>query len=94
MRYISEEERLEARESGVYSVDLPDHNGLINYGDFDTREEAIKYAQEHFGADENGCVCLVSTLEDSLFFPEEQKHPSVRVNEPRLRGGQLPKEDA
>ena len=24
---------------------------------------------------------------------EEQIHPSVRVNEPRLRGGQLPKED-
>ena len=31
--------------------------------------------------------------EGELIIPEEQIHPSVRVNEPRLRGGQLPKED-
>lgn len=29
---------------------------------FKTKEEAIKYAQEHFGADENGMVSLISTF--------------------------------
>lgn len=29
---------------------------------FATREEAIKYAQRHFNADENGCICLVSSF--------------------------------
>tara|TARA_X000001388_G_C2222627_1_gene119840 strand:- start:24 stop:434 length:411 start_codon:yes stop_codon:yes gene_type:complete len=60
-------ERLKARQTGMYSVDLPVDGGLYNRGDFKTKEEAIKYAQEHFYADEDGCVCLVRTFEDSLW---------------------------
>lgn len=52
----------------AYAVDIPQcFNGdpidewyCVDY--FKTKEEAIKYAQEHFGADENGCVCLVSSF--------------------------------
>tara|TARA_A100001015_G_scaffold303777_1_gene393984 strand:- start:835 stop:1158 length:324 start_codon:yes stop_codon:yes gene_type:complete len=33
------------------------------------------------------------SAEGKLIIPKEQIHPSVRINEPRLRGGQLPKED-
>lgn len=29
---------------------------------FETREEALKFAQENFGADENGMVCLISNM--------------------------------
>jgi hypothetical protein len=29
---------------------------------FKTKEEAIAYAREHYGADENGMVCLISTF--------------------------------
>lgn len=51
-----------------YAVDIPQcFNGdpidewyCVEY--FKTKEEAIKYAQEHFGADENGCVCLISSF--------------------------------
>lgn len=32
----------------------------VNVGSFKTREEALKFAQEMFGADENGCICLLT----------------------------------
>lgn len=50
-----------------HSVDIPKVNCdgtpseewyCVDY--FESKEAAIKYAQEHFGADENGMVCLVS----------------------------------
>lgn len=45
-----------------YAVDIPAEFGYewaaIEY--FETKEEAIKFAQEKFGADESGNVCLVS----------------------------------
>ena len=51
-----------------YSVDIPQvFNGdpidewkCIEY--FETREEAIKFAQEHFEADDEGMICLISTF--------------------------------
>ena len=54
--------------SKTYAIDVP--NGYdpeaawINYDYFDTREEAIKFARHHFGADENGCICLLSEIEE------------------------------
>ena len=54
--------------SKTYAIDVP--NGYdaeatwINYDYFDTKEEAIKFAMHHFGADENGCICLLSELEE------------------------------
>jgi hypothetical protein len=45
-----------------FYVDIPqeDKEEWKNTGTFETREEAIKYAQEKFGADENGMVSLIS----------------------------------
>jgi hypothetical protein len=45
-----------------FYVDIPqiDKEEWLNVDFFETREEAIKYAQEHFGADENGMVSLIS----------------------------------
>ena len=54
--------------SKTYAIDVP--NGYdpeaawINYDYFDTREEAIKFARQHFGADENGCICLLNEIEE------------------------------
>jgi len=48
-------------------VDIPqksnigeDDGGYLNVAEFKTRQEAIAFAREHFGADENGMVCLVT----------------------------------
>lgn len=50
----------------VYWVDIPtdtteeDENySWKNVGKFASRQEAIDYAKEHFGADDEGKVCLV-----------------------------------
>lgn len=51
-----------------YAVDIPQcFNGepvdewfCVEY--FKTKEEALKFAQEHFGADENGMICLISNF--------------------------------
>ena len=59
---------VEAFEMNHHSVDIPkvNSNGVPSSewycvkDDFNSKEEAIKYAQEHFGADETGMVCLVS----------------------------------
>jgi len=54
--------------SKFYSIDVP--NGYdaeaawINYNCFETKEEAVKFAMHHFGADENGCICLLSEIEN------------------------------
>jgi hypothetical protein len=62
---------IENLDNGIFhaSVDIPriNHSGrpeeywrTVEY--FKTKEEAIAYAREHFGADEEGRVCLVSTF--------------------------------
>ncbi len=53
---------IETEELHFY-VDVPNTCGGDEWQNIltcDTREEAIKYAMEKFGADENGCICLVS----------------------------------
>ena len=54
--------------SNTYFVDVPDardaESPWINCSDFETKEEAIQFARHHFGADENGCICLISEVED------------------------------
>ena len=63
-------ENMEYIEEDKFAVDVPssisdvygNYHEWVNIDSFKTREEAIKFAQEHFGADENGMVCLISTL--------------------------------
>lgn len=47
-----------------YAVDIPNADGeewiCIEY--FETKKEAIKFAQEKFYADKKGRVCLISNL--------------------------------
>lgn len=45
-----------------YYVDIPNalSDEWINIKTFDTKEEAIKFAQEIFGADENGLISIIS----------------------------------
>ena len=65
--WINPSELLEI-EGMQYSVDIPqclngepmDEWFCVEY--FETKEQAIKFAQEHFGADEEGKVCLISTF--------------------------------
>ena len=53
-----------------YAVDVPpsypnnrgEYDEWINVEYFETREEAIKFAQYHFGADEEGKICLISNF--------------------------------
>lgn len=51
-----------------HSVDIPQMSAFGGPSDefrcvaeFSSREDAIAYAKEHFGADDNGMVCLVSS---------------------------------
>jgi len=51
----------------MYWVDIPqksnigDNDGAyLNVAEFKTRQEAIAFAREHFGADETGKVSLVT----------------------------------
>ena len=45
-----------------FYVDIPQEHKeeWLNTGTFETREQAIKFAQEKFGADEKGMVSLIS----------------------------------
>ncbi len=53
-----------------YAVDIPNYDIILNGYEaewrnidyFETREDAIKFAQEHFGADEEGRINLVTSL--------------------------------
>ncbi len=54
-------------EDPEYYVDIPVRESVENedqhmtcVASFSSREAAIAYAQKHFGADENGNICLVS----------------------------------
>lgn len=48
-----------------FAVDIP-HVSRIESGEwtnlatFKTKEEAIKWAQQYLGADENGMICVIS----------------------------------
>lgn len=52
------------------AVDVPPHHpnqgGLwedwTNLESFETKEQAIEWAQKHLGADENGMICVISTF--------------------------------
>lgn len=46
----------------MFYVDIPqiDKEEWINVAVFETKEEAIAFVQETFGADENGCINLIS----------------------------------
>ena len=41
---------------------LGERQEWINIEFFKTKQEAIDFVKEHFGADENGMVCLVSAI--------------------------------
>ena len=47
-----------------FAVDIPNQYGeeWVNIEYFETKKEAIKFAQKTFGADKSGKVCLVSSL--------------------------------
>ena len=49
-----------------FAVDLPNAEDIdgewVDVEYFDTYEEAVAFCKEHFGADDNGCICLVSKL--------------------------------
>jgi hypothetical protein len=52
-------------EDDCFAVDIPHVNRIesgewTNLATFKTREEAIQWAQEHLGADENGMICVIS----------------------------------
>ena len=60
------EDMEECRYADDVPPSYPDKQGSfeewINVDYFKTKEEAIKFAQEHFGADENGMICLISNF--------------------------------
>lgn len=52
-----------------FAVDVPNPNTIgqpnaewINVNYFETKADAIKFAQEHLGADENGMICVISSF--------------------------------
>jgi hypothetical protein len=51
-------------EEPIFWVDIPDINDIdgayANVATFSTKAEAIAFAMEHFGADENGNIQLVT----------------------------------
>lgn len=54
-----------------FYVDLPNPEGkgsaMLAIDSFDTREEAIAFCQENYGADRNGCIDLISEVDDGEF---------------------------
>lgn len=50
----------------VWWVDIPTSrkDGWENTGTFFSREKALAFAKEEYGADENGCVCLLTQGEE------------------------------
>lgn len=55
----------------TFSVSIPDIHTLVfrEVEEFDTRAEAIQYATDVWGADENGCLSLII------------KHPDNKEND-------------
>ena len=49
-----------AEDEPATYLDDPTNNEWDNVTTFTSRAEAVAFAQEHFGADENGMVCLIS----------------------------------
>ena len=49
--------------SKIYRVDIPHmyrKDEFYNVATLDTREEAIQFCKDNYGADDKGCICLVS----------------------------------
>jgi hypothetical protein len=70
---VIEDDPDEDEDDTNYYVDVPQTNGRSeweNVGTFDTRDEALAYAKETFGADDNGKIKIVTgprpTLEELL----------------------------
>lgn len=63
-----------------YAVDLPNpyetDSPWIAVDYFDTNEEALKFVQDTYGADEKGRICLVSKLPDEYLDYDEESEPS------------------
>jgi len=58
----------------MWEISIPDPNnpGLFREeGMFDTREEAIKWAQETWGADEEGRVSLINEIPDESDYDDD-----------------------
>jgi hypothetical protein len=52
----------------MWYVDIPnygDSETWVNVKMFDTKDEAIEFAQDRYGADENGMVLLVTGSNDT-----------------------------
>lgn len=49
-----------------YWVDIPQQNSdaFVNVAKFKTRQEALAFAKEQFGANGKGMVCLVTGFDD------------------------------
>ncbi len=48
-----------------FAVDIPDINDfgdMVNIDYFETKEEAIAFCKEKFGADDEGKICLLSQI--------------------------------
>lgn len=54
-----------------FAIDIPNSNIIpdvtpespwINMGYFDSWQEALKYAKEYFGADDEGRICIISKM--------------------------------
>jgi len=60
-------EMFEEDSEDKFAVDIP-HVGRIDSGEwtnlatFKTKEEAIKWAMEKLGADEDGMICVISSF--------------------------------
>ena len=47
----------------TFYVDIPDgvDGEWQGIDSFDSREEAVEFVRKHFGGDEHGCICLITT---------------------------------
>jgi hypothetical protein len=58
-------DNIEENDEECFAVDIPhvsriDSGEWTNLATFKTKEEAIQWAQEHLGADEEGRICVIS----------------------------------
>ena len=49
-----------------YEISLPNTSGhgdaMVSYGTFDTRKEALEFAQKSWGADEDGAINIINRI--------------------------------
>ena len=65
---------------GLYQVKLPFHNpkGWLNISEEMSYNDAIDYARKHFGADENGYICLIRKSNGMQKDRQEDIHEKIR----------------